>query len=83
MPVDLRLVFGVSEIVREPVSPISKELGVTEAAAIAVGCRFERTADVDVARVTPPLVARVIEMPDIGRVDGGLMKFETLIWTLL
>lgn len=79
VPVDLRLVFGVSEIVRVPVSPINSELGVTEAAAIAVGYRFESTAEVDVARVAPALEARVIEMPEIGRVDGGLMKLDTLI----
>lgn len=79
VPVDLRLVFGVSEIVRVPVSPINSELGLTEAAAIAVGYRFESTAEVDVARVTPALEARVNEMPGIGRVDGGLMKFDTLI----
>jgi hypothetical protein len=79
----LRLVLGVSDIVREPVSPIRSELGVTEASLMAVGCRLERTADVEVARVTPAVEARVMEMLEIGRVDGGLMKFETLIYTLL
>jgi hypothetical protein len=39
---------------------------------------LDRTADVDVARVVYELEAKVIEMPEIGRVDGGLMKFETL-----
>lgn len=83
MPVDLRLVLGVRETVRVPVSPTERELGVTEAALMEVGSKLESTADVEEALVDPAEEARVIVMPEIGRVEGGLMKFDTLICTLL
>ncbi len=72
-------VLGVSEIVKVvPASPIRYEPGVIEAACMEVGWKLERTTDVVVARVNLALVARVTEMPDICRVDGGLVKLLIL-----
>lgn len=51
LPVGFRIVLGVKEIVKRPVSPMRSELGVTDAAAIEVGCKFDKIAAVDVARV--------------------------------
>lgn len=77
-PFDLSIFFGVSDILRiVPESPIRLDWGANDAAVILSGCKFVRTADVNVALELPVELERLAEMPVIGVSEFGFLKFYT------